>query len=98
MTLKGFNDNKRLLDWSQYFDKLEVKKISTMLPRSWKKPFNNGIIIPTENRHCNECKSEILCTTCNNQVDENKEFEAKLNLIRRQAPNEVGQLPPFYKK
>ena len=35
MTFKGFNDNKRLLDRSQYFDRLEGKKISAMLPRSW---------------------------------------------------------------
>ena len=34
MTLKGFNDCKRLLDRSQYFNMLEGKKISAMLPRS----------------------------------------------------------------
>ena len=28
---------------------------------------------------CNECKDGILCTTCNNQINENKEFEGKLN-------------------
>ena len=33
MTFKSFNDSKRLLDRSQYFNMLEGKKISAMLPR-----------------------------------------------------------------
>ena len=37
MTFKGFYDSKRLLDRSQYFDMLDGKKVSAMLPRSWKK-------------------------------------------------------------
>ena len=36
---KGFNDSKRLLDRSQYFKMKESEKISSMLPRSWKKIF-----------------------------------------------------------
>ena len=63
MTFKGFNDSKRLLDRSQNFDMLHGKKISAMIPRSWKKSFNNGVIIPTKMRQCNECKDGILCTT-----------------------------------
>ena len=45
---KSFIDRKRLLDRSQYFNMIEGKKISAMLPKSWKKLFNNGITIPTE--------------------------------------------------
>ena len=96
MTFKGFNDNKRLLDRSRYFDMLEGKKISAMLPRSWKKSFNNGIVIPTKMRHCNACKDGILCVTCNNQINENKEFEANLNLIKRKTPNDFGYMLPYY--
>ena len=55
MTFKGFNDKKRLLDRSRYFITLEGKKITAMLPRSWKKSFNNGIIIPTKMRRCDIC-------------------------------------------
>ena len=33
-------------------------------------------MIPKKMRVCNECKDGILCTTCNNQVNENKEFAA----------------------
>ena len=34
---------------------IEGKKISAMLPRSWKKSFDSGIIIPAGMRYCNEC-------------------------------------------
>ena len=54
-TFKGFNDSKRLLDRSQNFKMIESKKVSAMLPRSWKKSFDSGIIIPTNLRFCNEC-------------------------------------------
>ena len=36
MTFKGFNDSKQLLDRSQNFDMLEGKKLTAVLPRSWK--------------------------------------------------------------
>ena len=97
MTFKGFDDSKRLLDRSQYFDMLNGKKITAMLPRSWKKSFNNGVIIPTKIGQCNECKDEILYVTCNNRITENKEFEATLNLLKRKAPNEFGYMHPYYK-
>ena len=47
-------------------------------------------------RRCNECKNEILFTTCNNQINENKEFEAKLNELKRHPPNEFGHMLPHY--
>ena len=67
-----------------------------MLSRSWKKPFHNGIIIPTKLRRCNECKDGMLCTTCKNQVHENEKFEAKLNDLKRKPPKEFGQMPLLY--
>ena len=57
-TFKWFNDSKRLLDRSRYLNMVESKKISAMLPSSWKKSFNNGIIIPTKVRRCKKCKDE----------------------------------------
>ena len=80
MTFKGFTDSKRLLDRSQFFNMLEGKKITAMLPRSWKKSFKNGIIKPRIMRFCNDCKESKLCTTCKNQVNGNEEFEANLYL------------------
>ena len=95
-TFKGFNDSKRLLDRSQYFKMIEGKKISAMLPRSWKKFFDSGIIIPTKMRFCNECNDNKMCVKCNNHINENKEFEANLCLLKRNAPNEFGYMLPDY--
>ena len=48
-------------------------------------------------RHCNTCKDEILCATCNNLINENKEFEANLILLKREKPNDFGHMLPYYK-
>ena len=74
----------------------EGKKISAMLPRSWKKSFDSGIIIPKKMRFCNECDDEKLCNKCKNQINENKEFEAIVNELKRHPPNEFGHMFPYY--
>ena len=40
---------------------IEGKQVSAMLPKSWKKSFNNGIVIPTKMRFRNECRVEKMC-------------------------------------
>ena len=47
-------------------------------------------------RQCYKCKDGILCTTCNDQVNENKEFGDSLDLLKREAPNEFGYMLPYY--
>ena len=89
MTFNGFNHSKRLLDRSQFFKMIEGKKISAILPSSWKKLFSNGIVIPAKMRFCNECRKEKCCDSSNNQVYENKDVEANLNELKRQPPNEI---------
>ena len=69
MTIKGFNDSKRLLDRSQYFNMLEGKKVSAILPRSWKKSFNNDVVLPVKMRRFIECKDKMYNTECNDQVN-----------------------------
>ena len=98
MSFKGFNDSKRLLDRSHNFDMLKGEKISAMLPRSWKKSINNVIVIPEKMKRCDERNDKILCMTCNNDVNENKEFEANLNLLKRKAPNLFGHMLPYIKE
>ena len=93
-TFKGFNDSKRLLNRSQYFKMIEGEKISALLPKSWKKSFHSGIIIPTKTRFCNECNDKKMCKKCNKQVNENKEFKANLNELKRHPPNEFGHMLP----
>ena len=96
MTFKRFNGSKRLLDQSQYFDMLESKTTSAMLPKSRKKSFIKGNVIPAKMRRCNKYTGEILCDGCNNQVNENKVFEANFYLLQREAPNEVGYMLPYF--
>ena len=69
-----------------------------MLPKSWKKSFNTGVVIPTKMKFRNECNGNIICNRCNNQVNENKEFEAKINLVKREAPDEFGHILPCFKE
>ena len=54
-TFKGFNDSNRFLDRAQFFKMIEGKKVSALLPKSWKNSFDSGIFIPTKIRFCNEC-------------------------------------------
>ena len=95
-TFKVFNGSKRYLYRSQYFNMTKGEKISAMLPRSWKKSFDNGIIIPAKMRLCNESTVKKVCNKCNNQINENKEFEANLNELKRRPPNEFGHMLPYY--
>ena len=58
-----------------------------MLPKSLKKTYNCAKIIATKMRFCKECMDTRTCNRCNSQVNENKEFEAILNELKRQPPN-----------
>ena len=95
-TFKGFDDSKRLLDRFQYFKMIEGKKVSASLPKSWKKSFDSGIIIPKIMRLCNECNDKKVSNNCNNQINEIKEIVANLNELKRHPPNEFGQMLPYY--
>ena len=64
-TFKGFNDSNRLLDRSQNYKLIEGEKISAMLPRSWEKLFDSGIIVAMKLRFCNECNNKKICNKCN---------------------------------
>ena len=96
MTSKGFNGSKRLLACSQNFKMLEGEKVTVMLPKSWKKSSNIGT--PVKMRRFDEFKGEILCIMCNNEVNEIKEFEENLNLLKRQSPNQFGHILPYCKE
>ena len=46
-------------------------------------------------RFCNECNGKKLCTKCNQQINENKEFETNINLLKREAPFEFRHMLPY---
>ena len=43
------------------------------------------------------CSDEKMCDKCNNQINENKEIEANLNLLKRKNPNDFSLMLPYYK-
>ena len=47
-TFEGFNDSKQLLDHSRYCEMIEGKNKSALIPKSWKKSFSGGVIIPAK--------------------------------------------------
>ena len=47
-------------------------------------------------RFCNECNDKKMCNKCNNQSNENKEFEANLNELKRHPANDFGYMLPYY--
>ena len=75
---------------------IEGKKVSALLPKSWKKSFDSGINIPTKMRFCNECNDEKVCNNCKNQINENNEIEASLYEIKRHPPDKFGYMLPYF--
>ena len=49
-------------------------------------------------RFCNECNDKKICSNCNNQINENKEFEANINELKRHPSNGLGYVLPYFKK
>ena len=41
-------------------------------------------------RFCNECSEGNNCDRCNNQINEYKEVQANLDLLKRQASDRFG--------
>ena len=63
-------------------------------PLSCKKSYSQGVVIPHKIRNCGECQKDILCDGCDKFVNQNKEFSANLNELKRQAPNQCGYMLP----
>ena len=63
---------------------------------SCKKSFSMGVVIQHKMRNCNKCSKDILCDGCDDLVNQNKEFSANLNQLKRQARNENGYMLPSY--
>ena len=76
---------------------LEGENVSAILTKSLEKSFNNGIVTPIKMKRCNKGIGEIVCITCNNQVNENQEFEANLNELKKGPPNQFDHVLPYHK-
>ena len=95
-TFKGFTNVSDNLDRKEYFKMLNGDKLQAKIPLSWKKSFSQGIVIPHKMRNCNKCSKDQLCDDCDELVNQNKEFSANLNELKREKPNDCGHMLPKY--
>ena len=72
----------------------EGGKLIAKVPLSWNKTFSMGAVIPHKIKNCNKCTEDILCDGYNKLVNQNKEFSANLNELKREAPNQFGHMLP----
>ena len=45
-------------------------------------------------KKCSDCSKDVLCDNCDILVNQNKEFSANLNELKRGPPNEFGHMLP----
>ena len=80
------------LDRKQYFITAVGGKLLAKVHITWKKSFSQGVVIPHKVKKCGECKKDILFEICDKLVNQWKETSAKLNEMKREAPNEFGHM------
>ena len=93
-TFKGLTNVSDNLDRTEYFKMFEGEKLVAKVPLSWKKTFSQGVVIPHKMRICNKCSEDQLCDDCDKLVNQNKEFSANLNELKREKPNKFGHMLP----
>ena len=74
----------------------EGDKLVTKVPLSGKKPFSQGVVVPQKMRNYNKCTKDFLCDDCDILVNQNKEFSANLNEIKREKPINFCHMLPKY--
>ena len=75
---------KDVLDREACFNMARGDKLIAQIPLTWKKSFSMGVVIPHKMRNCNKCTQDILLDNCDNIVNQNKEFSANLNELKRE--------------
>ena len=91
---KGFTNVSANLNIKEYFKMADGDNLIAEVPLSWKKSFSQGVVIPHKMRNCNECTKYILCDDCDNLVNQNKDFAANPNDLKREKPNNFGHMLP----
>ena len=95
-TFKGFTNVSDSLDRKESFKMAGGDKLVAKVPLSWKKSFSQGVVIPHKMRYCVDCKKDILCESCDQLVNQQNEFSANLNELKRESPNDFGRMVPKY--
>ena len=91
-TFKRFTNVSDNLDRKDYFNMADGGKLIAKVPLSLKKSFNQGVVIPHKMKNCSDCKKDILSESCDNLVNQKREFSANLIELKREAPNEFGYM------
>ena len=84
------------LNRKEIFETFEGDKLFAKVTLKWKKSFSHGVVIPHKLKNCTNCEKKILCDECDKLLNQNKEFSANLNGLKRQPPNELGHMLPKY--
>ena len=95
-TFRGFTNVSDNLDRKEYFKMADGDELVAKVPLSWKKSFSMGVVISHKMRNCNKCTKDLLCDDCDKLVNQNTEFSANLNELKREAPNDFGHMLPKY--
>ena len=95
-TFRKFINVSDNLDREEYFKKFNGDKSIAKVPLIWKRSISMVVIIPHKMRNCGKCMKDILCDDCDKFVNQNKEFSEKLSELKRQPPNDFGQMLPKY--
>ena len=93
-TFEGFINVSDNLDRNEYFRMFEGDILIAKVPLNWKKSFSYGVVYPHKIRNCKECTKHILCDDCDKLINQNKDFSANLNDIKRQPPTDFGHTLP----
>ena len=93
-TFKGFTNVSDYLDRKEYFKMADSDKLVAKVPLSWKKSFSLGVVIPHKMRNCNNCAKDLLCDDCDKLVNQNKEFSANLNELKREKSKKSWTYAP----
>ena len=80
------------VDRKEYSNVASGGKLIAKIPLTWKKSISQGVVIPLKMRNCVDCTKDILSDLCDKLVNQNEEFSAYLNELKRQPPNDFGHM------
>ena len=61
-----------------------------------KKPISQGVVVSHKMRNYCDCTKDSLCENCDKLVNKKKEVAGNPNELKKEAPNQFGQLLPKY--
>ena len=69
-TFKGFTNVSNNLDKKVFFNMAHGGKLIAQVPLSWKKSFNQGVVIPHKMKNCGDCEIDSRCDRCDKLINQ----------------------------